>query len=152
MGAPADEGVRVIVGRRPDEGMADVLRRAIDQMLAATIEEDRDDGLSRHRMILTIPAIEARAMHHFLIAQSQLGEALRRAYADQLDGVAAAAVVGAFVGAVLGAIKASVGAGYDAEAVLVAVSRAADIVADGLVAVSNEIGGPRRGPSAAIRD
>lgn len=130
--ARVDAAVGVITGRRPGEPMGDVLSRAAEQLLTPLPDEDLERGLDRQRMILAIPAIEARAMHHLLAAQAQLANALRDAYPEQLDAVSAAAVVGALVGAILGAIQASVAEDRRGEEMLAAVRRAADIATDGI--------------------
>lgn len=132
--ARVDDAVRVIDQRRADEPLDEVLARAVDRILAPR-PEDLELGLARQRLILSVPEIQARAMHHVLAAQSALIDALLRAYPDEVDAVSAAAVVGALVGAVLAALQISVGRGQSLDEALVAVRRAADIAAMGVRAI-----------------
>jgi hypothetical protein len=49
--------------------------------------------------VLTVPVLQARALHVSYEAQRELAEALHKAFPERLDDVMAAAAVGAFFGA-----------------------------------------------------
>jgi AcrR family transcriptional regulator len=93
----------VISERQPDEGVADVLVRLAERSVAwvASPEAGMDVELApiRTRLVLTVPALQARALHVSYEAQRELAEALHKAFPERLDDVMAAAAVAAFFGA-----------------------------------------------------
>jgi AcrR family transcriptional regulator len=95
-------GVTALAERRPGEGVAAALGRAIGDMVAHASRTDLPSGLAeaRARLMAGEPALQARLLERMATAHTELAEALCRAYPDELDPVAAAAVVGAAVGAV----------------------------------------------------
>lgn len=98
--------VDAIARRRPDDRPADVLLRAL-----RNVGDSSDDMVGplatlRTRMIQTVPAVRRRALQTQMDAQREIAEHLHAAFPDELDHVAAAALVGAFVGAISGALTA----------------------------------------------
>jgi AcrR family transcriptional regulator len=98
--------LRVIAERGPDEQPVDLLVRLGEELIAsfAHLNGDTDEVTAipyalRVRLILTVPELQARTMHHLQDAQLQLAEALHVAYPDQLDQITAAAMIGALMGA-----------------------------------------------------
>ncbi len=102
-------GLDAIAARRPEDGPAEVLLRALRQ-----IGEDSDDlsgrlAALRFRLIRTVPAVRGRGLQLQLDAQHQIARHLAEAFPDQLDEVGAGALTGAFVGAVTGALQVLLG-------------------------------------------
>lgn len=97
-----DIGKRVIAERRPGEPAADVLARAVEQMIANTLSTDLPSGLAglRTSLVASSPSVQARLLQRLLATHADLTEALRQAYPQELDEVDAAALVGAVLGAV----------------------------------------------------
>ncbi|MFI6709638.1 TetR/AcrR family transcriptional regulator [Nonomuraea sp. NPDC050478] len=95
-------GVAALGDRRPGETPGDALVRAIGAMVADASAKDLPTGLAaaRARLVATEPAVQARLLQRMATAQTALADALHRAYPDELDPVAAAAVAGAAIGAV----------------------------------------------------
>jgi AcrR family transcriptional regulator len=95
-----------IDSRAPGERPAQVLLRGL--LEASADDDDLVSSLAalRLHLIQTVPAVQGRAMQTQLEAQRQIAARLRQAYPDELDPVAAAALVGAFTGAVAAALLA----------------------------------------------
>jgi hypothetical protein len=72
--------------------------------------------------------LQARLLQRYLTAQTELARALHQAYPDELDPIAAAALVGAMVGAVSAATLASLRRGDSPEDVRNAMRQAMDLV------------------------
>ncbi|MFI7612119.1 TetR/AcrR family transcriptional regulator [Nonomuraea terrae] len=121
-----DLGADVIAGRGPGESAADVLGRAIEEMIVNTWNTDLASGLAglRAGLLTSSPAAQARLLQRFLAAHADLTEALLRAYPDELDPIEAAALVGAVVGAVGAAALTSLRHGDPPEQVRDAMRRA----------------------------
>ncbi|WP_433203944.1 TetR/AcrR family transcriptional regulator [Dactylosporangium sp. CS-047395] len=105
-----DERVRAardaIAARGPADTPAEVLLRAL-----SIVGEDGDDltgrlAALRMRFIAEVPAVRGRALQIQMDVQQEIARQLAGAFPDELDVVAAAALVGAFVGAVTGALHA----------------------------------------------
>jgi AcrR family transcriptional regulator len=94
-----------IATRRPDEGPADVLIRAL--RAAGDVSDDMTGRLAtlRTRLIRTVPAVRGRALQIQQDAQREIARRLAEAFPDELDEVGAAALTGAFIGAVSGALQ-----------------------------------------------
>ena len=97
--------VEAIASRRPGEGPAEVLLRALRKT-----GEDSDDMTNRLAtlrlgLIRTVPAVRGRGLQIQLDAQREIARHLAEAFPDQLDEVGAAALTGAFVGAITGALQ-----------------------------------------------
>jgi AcrR family transcriptional regulator len=94
-----------IATRKPGEGPAEVLVRALRE--AGASDDDLVSPLARLRLelIRTVPAVRGRGLQIQVDAQREIARHLRDAYPDELDEVSAAALVGALVGAVSGALQ-----------------------------------------------
>jgi AcrR family transcriptional regulator len=97
--------VDAIAARRPGDRAADVLLRGL-----AELEDVGNDmvgrlGALRVRMFRSVPAVRGHALQVQLEAEREIARHLHAAFADELDEVAAAALVGAFVGATSGALN-----------------------------------------------
>ncbi|MCR3750455.1 TetR/AcrR family transcriptional regulator [Lentzea californiensis] len=121
-------GLNVIAERQSGETALDVLRRAMFRMLAEAGEGLRDPAgeLERIRLdlITSVPALRATMLQRAFDAQQQLATALRQTYADDIDDVDAAAIVGAVTGAVLAAGRTALRTG---QSLSIAMQRAVDI-------------------------
>jgi AcrR family transcriptional regulator len=123
----------LVAARGREETLGEVLLR-LYEALAGDYADDGDLDLAlspvRARLVLTEPALRARALRLMFDGQPRIAEALLRAFPG-LDPVSASAVVGAFFGAVATAGLVSHERGYSPEAVLAAGRRAARIAAYG---------------------
>jgi AcrR family transcriptional regulator len=117
--------IEAIESRDPDERPADVLLRALSDVVDAGHDVTGRLAQLRVHLIQTVPAVRGRALQLQLDAQREIARHLHAAYPDDLDEVTAGAVVGAFVGAVAGAIQAMVDAGMPDDPQ--ALRRAADV-------------------------
>lgn len=97
--------VEAIATRRPDEGPAHVLLRAL--RTAGDVSDDMTGRLAalRLQLIDTVPPVRGRALQIQLDAQREIARHLAEAFPDQLDEVSAAALTGAFIGAITGALQ-----------------------------------------------
>jgi AcrR family transcriptional regulator len=129
-----DAAVALIEQRGPDDQMADVLVAAMHYMLADALSEEVDGGLAAVRlpMILSVPVVQAATLHHYFLAETQLAQALHRAYQDTLDPVAAAAVIGSVMGAAIAAALVCLQDTDTAEQLRAAVDRAIGIAMHGV--------------------
>ncbi|GAA4535929.1 TetR/AcrR family transcriptional regulator [Amycolatopsis samaneae] len=129
--------VEVITNRKPGETVPEVLSRAYEAMLADfhTNGLGHDDHVPLEvyaRLIMTVPALQARALHLAHAEQKEIAAALRAAYPDLLDPISAAAVVGALAGAAQAAALTSLEAGQSEEDFWKALRRGIDIALSGL--------------------
>ena len=124
--ARVQAAIDAIAGRSPEDRPADVLLRALGSVIEGGHDFADKQGALQFRLIQTIPSIRGRALQYQLDAQREIAQHLQAAYADELDTVAAGAIVGAFVGAVTGAVQAMVDSGIPAahEARALALQRA----------------------------
>ncbi|MFD1931080.1 TetR/AcrR family transcriptional regulator [Nonomuraea mangrovi] len=122
-------GLRIVEDRPPGEHAADLLLRAVDEMIAHVGDTGLASGLAytRVRLILSVPEVRARMLQRLADAQTAIADALGKAYPGTLDPVAAAAVVGAVVGAVTAAAIVTVQRADPPEQVVAAMRRAAEI-------------------------
>jgi len=129
-----DAAVAIIEQRRPDDQMADVLVAAMQHMLADALAEEVDGGLASVRlpMIMSVPAVQAATLHRYFLAETQLAQALHRAYQDMLDPAAAAAVIGSVMGAAIAAALVCLQDADTAEKLRAAVERAIGIAMHGV--------------------
>lgn len=128
-GARVDLAVRAIEERRRGAPMHEVLAEAATSMIANTAAGDLPNGLAalRARLVVTTPAVQARVLHTTFTAQARIAEALREAYPDALDKIAAASVVGALMGAISAAAITSLQIGEPPEQTRVAMQQAAEV-------------------------
>jgi AcrR family transcriptional regulator len=127
-----DERVRAardaIAARGPGDTPAEVLLRAL-----SIVGEDGDDltgrlAALRMRLIAEVPSVRGRALQIQMDVQQEMAGLLAAAFPDELDVVAAAALVGAFVGAVTGALHALLNQDErDPQAIQRAVERATNV-------------------------
>jgi AcrR family transcriptional regulator len=128
--------LQVVAERAPDDDLDEVLRRVVERVLTLIGSSDVDlapDLLPlRAKVLMAVPALQARALHLIFTAQRQLAEALAAAYPTRLDEVAAAAIVGSLVGAAQAAVLASIERGDSREETFDAVRAAAGIALRGI--------------------
>jgi len=131
----------LVLARRPGEPPADLLMRVIHDGLGTVAGEDAFDLLSRARLelMMSVPALQARALRLLFDSQLELAHALREAYPGELDTVQAAAAVGSLIGAVKLAAMTSLSEGDSPEQVLESVRRAADIAVSGLGSLTGTV-------------
>lgn len=146
-----EAAVALIEQRSPDHQMADVLVSAMQHMLADALTEEVDGGLAAVRlpMIMSVPAVQAATLHRYFLAETQLAQALHRAYQDTLDAAAAAAVIGSVMGAAIATALVCLQEGDTTEQLRVAVERAVGIAMHGVRNV--ERGGSRRERNSEFR-
>lgn len=129
-----DAAVALIEQIGPGAPMADALVAAMQHMLADALAEEVDAGLAAVRlpMIMSVPAVQAATLHRYFLAETQLAEALHRAYHDTLDPVSAAAVIGSVMGAAIAAALVCLQGGEPHERLRDAVERAIGIAIQGV--------------------
>lgn len=139
--AEGDAGtpLRVIADRRPGEPLADLLLRAYEAMRAQYLADGgqrRDPQLMEAyaRLLLSEPVLQARALRATFGMQGRIAEALLAAYPDELDPIAAAAVVGAMAGGAQAAALKSMERGEPEEQFWAALRRGVEIGLRGLPA------------------
>lgn len=98
--------VAAIEARSPQDRPADVLVRALRDVDAAGHDMVGRRAALQMRLMREVPALRGRALQVQLDAQREIARHLAAAYPDELDDIAAGALVGAFVGAVTGAVQA----------------------------------------------
>ncbi|MEU8272137.1 helix-turn-helix domain-containing protein [Sphaerisporangium sp. NPDC049002] len=110
----------------------------------AQVAEDAEVALemtpARSHLILSVPALQSRALHLLFDVQRELAEALRRAYPGELDPIEAAAAVGVFVGAAKMAAIASRDRGDPPAMRWAAIRRGVDIAVNGLLSLDTGAG------------
>ncbi|MEU0568803.1 helix-turn-helix domain-containing protein [Nonomuraea sp. NPDC005983] len=126
--------LEILASREPGEPLADLLLRLIRSALMWASADDfsLEHSAVRMRLLSTVPALQARALHLLFDTQLRLAQALRDAYPDELDEVEAATAVGGLIGAVKLAVMVSLSRGDSHEQIRETVSRAADIAIRGL--------------------
>ncbi|MER6945680.1 helix-turn-helix domain-containing protein [Nonomuraea sp. NPDC000554] len=126
--------LEVLASREPGEPLADLLLRLVRSALMWASEDDfsLEHSAVRMRLLSTVPALQARALHLLFDTQLRLAQALRDAYPDELDEIEAATAVGSLIGAVKLAVMVSLNRGDSHEQIRESVSRAADIAIRGL--------------------
>ncbi|MFC4562467.1 TetR/AcrR family transcriptional regulator [Nocardiopsis mangrovi] len=107
-----DVVLAVIADRHPDDGMTDLLERVYDAMMDDYLDQgvgSRDKALMETytELLMTVPALQAKALHLSSDLQRRIAGALADAFPDKLDPISAGAAVGAMVGAIQGAALAS---------------------------------------------
>ncbi|GAA5035370.1 TetR/AcrR family transcriptional regulator [Actinopolymorpha pittospori] len=127
----------VIADRQPGETVADLLIRAYEAMLA----DFRVQGVGRDdpalvetytHLLMTVPALQAKALHLMFDVQREVATALANACPDELDPISAAAAVGALMGATQGVGLASLELGQSEEEFWVSMRRGIDVAVQGL--------------------
>ncbi|WP_433512602.1 TetR/AcrR family transcriptional regulator [Nonomuraea sp. CA-143628] len=130
--------LEVIADRAPDDTLQQVLRRTYDQAIAHYLTQGPWAGDPElkdlyQRLLATVPAVQAKALHMMFDAQRRIAAALLTAFPDRLDPISAAAATGAFMGAVQAAGMASMEMYGEAEQeYLASTGQAVDIAMRGL--------------------
>ncbi|MDP4510123.1 TetR/AcrR family transcriptional regulator [Nonomuraea sp. 3N208] len=127
-----DLALLAIGDRTAGEPPLDVLVRAINRVAASERELlniASESGRLRVSLLLSVPALRARALLVITDAQRQVAAELQTAYPDILDPVGAATMVGLVSGAVVGAAIAAVEADMDGQGIQRAVTDALDTAA-----------------------
>jgi AcrR family transcriptional regulator len=135
MGERAAAGRAVIAAPRPGEAVADVLLRAVRQMMrseAFTGDFGGRLGAVRLRLLASHPGLQAAALRRLLEVQTSYAEALLAAFPEDLDATSAAATVGALLGALIAAATTSLRRGDDLAGVRAALRGATDLVLRGI--------------------
>ena len=94
----------VVDSRRPVDRPAEVLASVLARLFDEAGRLSRSGGRMlplRLRLILTVPGLRGVALHRVFAAQRRLTERFHEAFADEIDELTAAAMVGAIFGAVL---------------------------------------------------
>lgn len=91
--------------RRPDERPTAILLRALGELGDAGDDLIGPMAALRLRFMRSVPSVRGRALQLQLDGQNEIAARLHAAFADELDQVEAAALVGAFVGAIAGALE-----------------------------------------------
>ncbi|WP_067185766.1 TetR family transcriptional regulator [Microtetraspora niveoalba] len=138
--ARVEEALAVIADRRPGEPAIDLLVRAARQNVDHDfIGPDRTPGFAdrRARLIESVPALQARALHLLFDTQRRLARALLASCPGDLDPVEAAAAVGAILGAARLAAMTSRDSGASPDEIKAAARKAIDITIRGLAALGS---------------
>ncbi|MET8155332.1 TetR family transcriptional regulator [Sphaerisporangium sp. NPDC005289] len=127
-----------LAARREGESIPDLLARVYEETIARYVAEDppmeRERELSQAyaHMIMTVPALQAKALHLMLDLQRRIAEELLKAFPGELDPVSAGAAVGAMMGAVQGAGLAGAAIGRSQAEVLDALRRGIEVAMAGV--------------------
>ncbi|MFI6596841.1 TetR/AcrR family transcriptional regulator [Nonomuraea sp. NPDC050536] len=125
----------LIAHREPGESLAALLIRMVKSSFEWTVNDGDFDLLmapQRIGLIMSEPALQARALHLLFDSQLRVAEALHRNYSDELDEIEAAAAVGALVGATKLAAMVSITRGDSMEQMGAALIRAVEIAVGGI--------------------
>ncbi|MCA2226927.1 TetR/AcrR family transcriptional regulator [Nonomuraea aurantiaca] len=127
----------MIASRMPGEHVGDLLLRLVRASLQWASDDDFRllDAPLRMRLIMTVPSLQARALHLLFDSQLQLARALEDAFSDELDPVDAAAAVGALIGATKLAVISTINRGGSLEQAEEAAVRAAQLALRGLSSI-----------------
>ncbi|MFG1960953.1 TetR/AcrR family transcriptional regulator [Nonomuraea sp. NPDC049028] len=129
--------IEMISSRMPGERVADLLLRLVRTSLRWASDDDFRvlDAPLRMRLIMTVPSLQARALHLLFDSQLQLARALEDAFPDELDHVDAAAAVGALIGATKLAVISTINRGGSLEQAEESAVRAAQLALRGLSSI-----------------
>ncbi|RKT54643.1 TetR/AcrR family transcriptional regulator [Saccharothrix australiensis] len=145
---PSDAlAAEVIAARRPEDTVADVLRRTYEALRHDYVPiggRDPETTALHGRLLTTVPSLQARALQRSLAFQRELAQALLAAFPDRLDPISAAAVVGALAGATQAAALRSMELGQDEQQLWAAMDRGVRIALHGLPEPDTE---PTSGPT-----
>ncbi|MFI7642112.1 TetR/AcrR family transcriptional regulator [Nonomuraea sp. NPDC049400] len=128
----------VVAAREPADGLAEVLLKAYEQVIAhyltvGPMAGDRELTKVYEQVVMTVPAVQARALHLLFDLQRELARQLLTAFPDQLDPISAAVVAGIFMGAVQSAGNAARELGQSSdEEIMESMRRGVEIAMRGL--------------------
>ncbi|MEV5324181.1 TetR/AcrR family transcriptional regulator [Nonomuraea fastidiosa] len=129
-----DRAMTRLAAKTPDQTVADLLRQfledSIEQVITGT--GTYDAAALRARLVLTVPSLQARALHLLLDSQLTLAKALHEAFPDRLSLQDAGTAVGALIGAIMVTVMTSVDEGKPIDEIIAAVRRAGDVTIAGL--------------------
>lgn len=94
-----------IAERRPGERPTEILLRALGELGAAGDDLVGPTAALRLRFVRSVPSVRGHGLARQHDAQTEIAARLQAAFPDELDEVAAAALVGAFVGAIAAALE-----------------------------------------------
>lgn len=133
-----EAALEVLAERAPDEGVPELLLRTYDRVIARYLADgplagDRERMEVYGNLIMTVPAVQAKALHVLFDLQSKIAGAFVKAFPDELDPISAAAALGSLLGAVQAAAR-TCGKlhGHSEEEYLKAGQRAVEIAMRGL--------------------
>ncbi|MEV0384506.1 helix-turn-helix domain-containing protein [Nonomuraea sp. NPDC050643] len=127
--------IETLASRTPGETVSDLLVRVIDSSIDRMIVRQAptfEDAALRMRLILTEPALQARALLLLFESQLRLAKALHAAFPDRLTPVESAAAVGSLIGGVKLAVMVGLEEDRSLDDILRSARRAAEIALDGL--------------------
>ncbi|MFG1689143.1 TetR/AcrR family transcriptional regulator [Nonomuraea sp. NPDC049269] len=130
--------MELIASRMPGEHLADLLLRLVRASVDWTSGDPSfsvEEVPLRMRLVMTVPSLQARALHLLFDSQLRLARALEDAFPDELDHVDAAAAVGALIGATKLAVISSINRGGSLEQAQEAAMRAAQLTLRGLSSI-----------------
>jgi AcrR family transcriptional regulator len=129
----------MLADRRPDEDLSVLLTRLMERVIADyradSGPEDRELANAHAHLVASVPALQAKALHVQFDFQRRMAAALVRAFPNQLDPIAGAAVAGCLLGAVQAAGAAGAELGQSGEDIWRSVRRGFDIAMAGVRAL-----------------
>ncbi|WP_043638536.1 TetR/AcrR family transcriptional regulator [Nonomuraea candida] len=134
-GSRLDLAVETLAGRRPGEPVTGLLMRLVEESLRQAASYQNltfEHAELRMRLVLTEPALQARALLLLFDSQLKLSKALHEAYAGELSPVEASAAVGALVGAIKVSVIANLERDRSLDEILTTARRAAEVAIAGL--------------------
>lgn len=134
----AERALTVIASRGPGEPLAVLLTRVADEIL--TLDDDLLLRMipGRGGIVMSVPALQARALHLLFEFQRELAAALHEAFRGELDHVEAATAIGAFVGGAKMAATAVMDHGGSPDEIAAAARRGAELAIRGLHSLDPE--------------
>jgi AcrR family transcriptional regulator len=130
-----DRALALLTTRGPGESPTGLLLRIVDESLAWAVEYEGltfEEATLRTRLIMTQPALQARALFLLFDSQVKLAKALHEAFPDRLDRVQAAAAVGGLIGSVKLAVMANLDHDRTLDEISATARRAAELTLAGL--------------------
>lgn len=129
-----DRAMTRLAAKTPDQTVADLLRQFLEDSIEQVITGigTYDAAALRARLVLTVPSLQARALHLLLDSQLTLAKALHEAFPDRLSLQDAGTAVGALIGAIMVTVMTSVDEGKPIDEIIAAVRRAGDVTIAGL--------------------
>ncbi|MFG1695766.1 TetR/AcrR family transcriptional regulator [Nonomuraea sp. NPDC049309] len=129
-----DRAMARLAAKQPGQTVAGMLRQFLEDSIEQVITGTGAYGAAalRARLVLTVPSLQARALHLLLDSQLTLAKALHEAFPDRLTRQDAGAAVGALIGAVMLTVMTCVDEGKPVDEIIAAVRRAGDVTIAGL--------------------